>query len=193
MIFSGHWDHLGRNDAALGPDKIINGAVDNGTGVAQTLELAEKFVHDKRPQRSIAFAFWTLEEQGLLGSEYFAEHPLWPKSHIVGVFNTDADGPSPLSHDMEAPGTGQSELEDVLKKALATQHRVLSPDREPEKGPFLPLGSFQPGETGHSRRSRPAAVTIWWWAAWRRARSCRTIMSITAITSRATNGGWTGT
>jgi Zn-dependent M28 family amino/carboxypeptidase len=148
VIFSGHWDHLGRNDAVSGPDKIFNGAVDNGTGVAQTLELAEKFVHDKQPQRSIAFAFWTLEEQGLLGSEYFAEHPLWPKDHIVGVFNIDADGPSPLARDMEAPGTGQSELEDVLKKALATQHRVLSPDREPEKGHFFRSDHFSLAKLG---------------------------------------------
>jgi Zn-dependent M28 family amino/carboxypeptidase len=148
VIFSGHWDHLGRNDAATGTDKIFNGAVDNGTGVAQTLELAEKFVHDKQPQRSIAFAFWTLEEQGLLGSEYFAEHPLWPKGHIVGVFNIDADGPSPLARDMEAPGTGQSELEDVLKKALATQHRVLSPDREPEKGHFFRSDHFSLAKEG---------------------------------------------
>ena len=148
VILSGHWDHLGRNDAATGPDKIFNGAVDNGTGVAQTLELAEKFVHDQQPQRSIAFAFWTLEEQGLLGSEYFAEHPLWPKNHIVGVFNIDADGPSPLARDMEAPGTGQSELEDVLKKALATQHRVLSPDREPEKGHFFRSDHFSLAKEG---------------------------------------------
>jgi Zn-dependent M28 family amino/carboxypeptidase len=148
VIFSGHWDHLGKNQSVSGPDKIYNGAVDNGTGVAQTLELAEKFVHDKLPQRSIAFAFWTLEEQGLLGSEYFAEHPLWPKGHIVGVFNIDADGPSPLSRDMEAPGTGQSELEDVLKKALATQHRVLSPDREPEKGHFFRSDHFSLAKQG---------------------------------------------
>ena len=148
VIFSGHRDHLGKNESIPGPDKIYNGAVDNGTGVAQTLELAEKFAHDKQPQRSIAFAFWTLEEQGLLGSEYFAEHPLWPKGHIVGVFNTDADGPSPLSRDMEAPGTGQSELEDVLKKALATQHRVLSPDREPEKGHFFRSDHFSLAKQG---------------------------------------------
>ena len=148
LIFSGHWDHLGRNDAIPGPDKIYNGAVDNGTGVAQTLELAEKFAHDKRPARSIAFAFWTLEEQGLLGSEYFAEHPLWPRGHIVGVFNTDADGPQPRSRDMEASGTGQSQLEDVLKKALATQHRVLSPDREPEKGHFFRSDHFSLAKQG---------------------------------------------
>jgi Zn-dependent M28 family amino/carboxypeptidase len=148
VIFSGHWDHLGRNDAQVGPDKIFNGAVDNGMGVSQTLELAEKFAHDKRADRSIAFAFWTLEEQGLLGSEYFAEHPLWPAGHIVGVFNVDADKPGPLSHDMETSGSGQTELEDVLKKALATQHRTLSPDREPEKGHFFRSDHFSLAKQG---------------------------------------------
>jgi Zn-dependent M28 family amino/carboxypeptidase len=148
VIYSGHWDHLGRNNALPGADKIYNGAVDNGTGVAQTLELAEKIAHDKRPARSVAFAFWTLEEQGLLGSDYFGRHPLWPARDIVAVFNTDADGPSPLSHDMEAPGTGQSQLEDLLKKALATQHRVLSPDREPEKGHFFRSDHFSLAKQG---------------------------------------------
>ena len=148
VIFSGHWDHLGRNDALPGADKIYNGAVDNGTGVAMTLELAEKFAHEKRPDRSIAFAFWTLEEQGLLGSEYFGEHLLWPAKNIVGVFNIDADKPAPHSRDMEAPGTGQSELEDVLKAALAQQHRVLSPDREPEQGHFFRSDHFSLAKQG---------------------------------------------
>ena len=148
VIFSGHWDHLGRNDALPGADKIYNGAVDNGTGVAMTLELAEKFAHEKRTDRSVVFAFWTLEEQGLLGSEYFGEHPLWPARNIVGVFNIDADAPAPHSRDMEAPGTGQSELEDVLKAALARQHRVLSPDREPEKGHFFRSDHFSLAKQG---------------------------------------------
>jgi Zn-dependent M28 family amino/carboxypeptidase len=148
VIFSGHWDHLGRNDANPGPDKIYNGAVDNGTGIAETLELAEKLASGPRPDRSVAFAFWTLEEQGLLGSEYFAEHPLWPLGHLVGVFNIDADLPGPLARDMEAPGTGQSQLEDVLKKALAKQHRVLSPDREPEKGHFFRSDHFSLAKLG---------------------------------------------
>jgi Zn-dependent M28 family amino/carboxypeptidase len=148
VIFSGHWDHLGRNDALPGADKIYNGAVDNGTGVAMTLELAEKFAHEKRTDRSVAFAFWTLEEQGLLGSEYFGEHPLWPAKNIVGVFNVDADAPAPHSHDMEAPGTGQSEMEDVLKAALAQKHRVLSADREPEKGHFFRSDHFSLAKQG---------------------------------------------
>ncbi|HEX4371518.1 MAG TPA: M28 family peptidase [Rhizomicrobium sp.] len=148
VMFSAHWDHLGRKDNLPGKDKIYNGAVDNGLGVSMVLELAEKFVHDPQPQRSLVFAFWTLEEQGLLGSEYFAEHPLWPRNHIVGVINLDGDGPRPRSHDIEATGTGQSQMEDVLKKALATQGRILSPDPEPEKGEFYRSDHFSLAKLG---------------------------------------------
>ena len=148
VMFSAHWDHLGRKDNLPGKDKIYNGAVDNGMGVSMILELAQKFVHEPAPQRSLVFAFWTLEEQGLLGSEYFAEHPLWPRNHIVGVINLDGDGPRPRSHDIEASGTGQSEMEDVLKKALATQGRVLSPDPEPEKGGFYRSDHFSLAKRG---------------------------------------------
>ncbi len=148
FLYSAHWDHLGRKDNIAGADKIYNGAVDNGMGVSMVLELAEKWAHEKPPQRSIAFAFWSLEEQGLLGSQYFADHPLWPRNHIVGVLNLDASGPQPRSHDMNASGTGQSELEDVLKDALATQNRVLSPDPEPEKGHFFRSDHFSLAKQG---------------------------------------------
>ena len=148
VIFSAHWDHLGRKNSLPGPDKIYNGAVDDGLGVSQVLELAEKFSHDKRLQRSLVFAFWTLEEQGLLGSEYFAAHPLWPRNHIVGVINLDDGGPQSRSHDLQASGTGQSEMEDVLKQALAAQHRVLSPDAEPEKGLFFRSDHFSLAKQG---------------------------------------------
>jgi Zn-dependent M28 family amino/carboxypeptidase len=90
----------------------------------------------------VAFLFWTMEEQGLLGSEYFAEHPLWPKDHIVGVINTDANGPQPVAHDMSLPGSGQSHLEDYLAKALKAQGRVVSPDPQPEKGGFFRSDHF---------------------------------------------------
>ncbi len=139
---------MGRKDNIPGDDKIYNGAEDNAMGVAITLELAEKFAHEKRPQRSIAFAFWTLEEQGLLGSEYFGKHPIWPRSHIVGVVNMDGGGPWPLSHNMSASGTGQSELEDAITDALATQGRTLSPDPEPEKGHFFRSDHFSLAKVG---------------------------------------------
>jgi Zn-dependent M28 family amino/carboxypeptidase len=148
VMYSAHWDHLGRKDNLPGKDKIYNGAVDNGMGISMVLELAEKFSHGPPPQRSLAFAFWTLEEQGLLGSQYFAEHPLWPRNHIVGVINLDGDGPRPRSHDLKASGTGQSEMEDVLKKALATQGRTLSPDPEPEKGEFYRSDHFSLAKLG---------------------------------------------
>ena len=151
VMFSAHWDHLGRKDNLPGTDKIYNGAVDNGMGISMVLELAEKFAHDPPPQRSLVFAFWTLEEQGLLGSEYFAEHPLWPRNHIVGVINLDGDGPRPRSHDVEASGTGQSEMEDVLKKALADAgpHAFARPGTGKRR--VLPLRPFQPGQAWHSR------------------------------------------
>ncbi|MDE3116389.1 MAG: M28 family peptidase, partial [Pseudomonadota bacterium] len=120
-----------------GPDKIYNGAVDNGMGVSSILEIAEKFAHDKPgPDRSIAFIDWTLEEQGLLGSQYFAEHPIWPLNHIVGGVNLDANLPEGRAHDMVVVGNGASQLEDILAGVLKTQDRVISPDPEPEKGMF---------------------------------------------------------
>ena len=142
FLYSAHWDHFGRKDDVPGDDKIFNGAVDNGMGTSMVLELAEKFAHEKRPQRSVGFLFWTMEEQGLLGSEYFAEHPLWPRNHIVGLLNTDADGPKGPAHDLALPGNGQSELEDYLADALKTQNRTISSDPEPEKGAFFRSDHF---------------------------------------------------
>ncbi len=148
LIYSAHWDHLGIKPDVAGPDKIYNGAVDNGMGVSSVLELAEKFKSEPAPKRSVGFLFWTMEEQGLLGSEYFAEHPLWPKDHIVGVINTDANGPQPVAHDMSLPGNGQSHLEDYLAAALKDQGRVVSPDPQPEKGGFFRSDHFSLAKQG---------------------------------------------
>ena len=148
QIYSAHWDHLGIKPDVAGPDKIYNGAVDNGMGVSSVLELAEKFKNEPAPKRSVGFLFWTMEEQGLLGSEYFAEHPLWPKDHIVGVINTDANGPQPVAHDMSLPGNGQSHLEDYLAQALKAQGRVVSPDPQPEKGGFFRSDHFSLAKQG---------------------------------------------
>ena len=148
VLFSAHWDHLGIKPDVAGPDKIYNGAVDNGLGVSMVLELAEAFAHDKRPQRTLGFSFWTMEEQGLLGSQYFAEHPLWPRDHIVGVLNTDADGPKGAARDLGLSGDGQSELEAYLAEALKTQNRIVSPDPEPEKGGFFRSDHFSLAKFG---------------------------------------------
>jgi Zn-dependent M28 family amino/carboxypeptidase len=137
ILYTGHWDHLGIKPDVAGPDKIYNGAIDNGMGVSSILELGEAFAHDKpAPQRSIAIICWTLEEQGLLGSEYFARHPLWPPSHIVGGVNIDANKPEGRARDLVLIGNGASELEDILAEALKSQGRVISPDPKPEHGHF---------------------------------------------------------
>jgi Zn-dependent M28 family amino/carboxypeptidase len=137
ILYTAHWDHLGVKPDVAGPDKIYNGAVDNGMGVSSILEIGEAFSHAKpHPQRSVAIICWTLEEQGLLGSAYFAEHPIWPLSHIVGGVNLDANLPEGHAHDMVLVGNGASEMEDLLADVLKTQNRVISPDPEPEKGGF---------------------------------------------------------
>jgi Zn-dependent M28 family amino/carboxypeptidase len=137
ILYTAHWDHLGVKPDVAGPDKIYNGAVDNGMGISSILEIAEKFANTKpAPERSVAFIAWTMEEQGLLGSQYFAEHPLWPLNHIVGGVNLDANIPEGRAHDMIVVGNGASELEDRLAAVLKTQGRTISPDPEPEKGYF---------------------------------------------------------
>ncbi len=149
ILFTAHWDHFGVKNDVPGPDKIMNGAVDNGLGTSSILELGEAFAHAKpAPQRSIAIISVTLEEQGLLGSEYFAEHPLWPLNHIVGGLNTDANLPEGKAHDMVVIGNGASELEDMLTEVLKTHDRVISPDPEPEKGGFYRSDHFSLAKVG---------------------------------------------
>jgi Zn-dependent M28 family amino/carboxypeptidase len=135
FLYMAHWDHLGLKPGPAGADKIYNGAVDNAMGVASILEIAEVFAHSK-PKRSVAFLAWTMEEQGLLGSQYFAEHPLWPLNHIVGGINIDGGLPQGHARDLVLIGNGASELEIPLAGVLKTQGRVISPDPEPEKGSF---------------------------------------------------------
>ena len=136
VLYTAHWDHLGVKPDVAGPDKIYNGAIDNGMGVSSILEIGEAFAHGKRPQRTVAIIDWTLEEQGLLGSQYFAEHPLWPLNRIVGGVNLDGGLPHGHARDLVLVGSGASEMEDILADVLKTQNRVISPDPEPEKGGF---------------------------------------------------------
>jgi Zn-dependent M28 family amino/carboxypeptidase len=136
FLYTAHWDHLGVKPDLPGADKIYNGAIDNGMGVASILEIAEAFAHGKPPARSVAFISVTLEEQGLLGSQYFAAHPLFPLSHIVAGINIDANLPEGPAHDMVVVGNGASELEDLLAAKLKKQGRVIRPDPEPEKGHY---------------------------------------------------------
>ena len=136
ILFTAHWDHIGiNNDIKDGSDNIYNGAVDNATGVAALLELSKRFSL-KETDRSILFLSVTLEESGLLGSEYFANNSPIPLKNIVAGFNFDAIHPSGLSNDMVVIGYGASELEDLLELELIKQNRYVNPDPTPEKGFF---------------------------------------------------------
>ncbi len=137
VLYMGHWDHLGKKDAPEGEDGIYNGAVDNATGVAAILGIADAFVHQETPpDRSILFVAVTAEESGLLGSAYFAEDPIVPLKSIVGGINIDALMPMGRSTDMEVVGFGASEMEDILKEKAARHGKHLVPDQTPEAGHF---------------------------------------------------------
>jgi Zn-dependent M28 family amino/carboxypeptidase len=136
ILFMAHWDHLGFMEGAqIGDDKIANGAVDNATGVAAVFEFAKRF-SEIETDRSIMFLAVTLEESGLLGSEYFAKYPPINLSNIVAGFNYDAILPTGLTNDMVVVGYGASELEDLLEDELSKSGRYINPDPNPDKGYF---------------------------------------------------------
>ncbi|MDP3738559.1 MAG: M28 family metallopeptidase [Hyphomonadaceae bacterium] len=137
LLLMAHWDHLGKGTSDdPNADTINNGAVDNATGTAAILEIAEKVASGPKPQRSVTFLAVTLEESGLLGSAYFGENPLIPLNRIVGGINIDALQPSGPAKDVIVIGAGASQMEDMLKTVLAENNRVIRPDPMPENGYF---------------------------------------------------------
>jgi Zn-dependent M28 family amino/carboxypeptidase len=148
IVYTAHWDHLGTHAEEPG-DNIYNGAIDNRTGVAGVLEIAERFtVQEPRPERSIVFLLVTLEESGLLGSAYYAAHPVLPLNKTVAVVNIDAMPVVGPTRDMVVVGLGSSELEDVLKTITDQQQRVLIEESAPEKGQFFRSDHFNFAKAG---------------------------------------------
>ncbi len=148
VLFGAHWDHLGVGAPDARGDSIYNGAVDNATGVAAVLELARVFAAGPRPQRSIVFAAWTVEERGLLGSEYYASNPVYPLATTVAGFNVDALAPTGPSRDVLVVGYGQSDLEDRLERMLTSSGRVIARDPHPEAGYFYRSDHFPLAKRG---------------------------------------------
>ncbi len=149
VVYSAHWDHLGRNDKALGRDKIYNGAADNASGTAALLEEAKAYAALKTPpKRSILFLATTAEEKGLLGAKYYAENPLYPLSKTVADLNFDGMNLWGITKDLVIVGRGNTTLEEMLG-ALAGQHgRVILGDPEPEKGGFYRNDEFEFAKQG---------------------------------------------
>ena len=148
VVYMAHWDHLGMTDGAA-EDRIVNGAVDNATGVAGILTIAQGFRSlMPGPSRSILFLAVTAEESGLIGSEFYAQKPLVPLEKTAAVFNIDALNPLGRAKDIEVIGFGASELEDRLAKAAKAQGRTLTPDRRSEAGYFYRSDHFNFAKAG---------------------------------------------
>jgi Zn-dependent M28 family amino/carboxypeptidase len=148
VVYTAHWDHLGTHPDEPG-DNIYNGAIDNATGVAGVLEIAEQFtVRKVKPERSVVFLLVTLEESGLLGSKYYAAHPLVPLADTVAVVNLDAMPVVGPTRDLVVVGLGNSELEDVLRPIALKQGRELVAESEPEKGQFFRSDHFSFAKAG---------------------------------------------
>ncbi|MFZ0959536.1 MAG: M28 family metallopeptidase [Terriglobia bacterium] len=142
VIYTAHWDHLGIGPEVNG-DKIYHGAADNASGVAGLVELADGFVHAQPPpRRSILFLSVTAEEKGLLGSQYYSEHPLYPLAKTLAEINMDVLNMLGRTRDIEVIGLDQSTLDDVVEAVAAEQGRVVKPDAEPEKGFYFRSDHF---------------------------------------------------
>jgi len=144
IIYSAHWDHLGRNG-----NQIYHGAVDNALGVAGLLEIAEAFAH-RRPKsaRTILFMALTMEESGLLGSRYYVDHPVVPLDLTLADFDTDALMAIGPSRDIAVIGYGQSQLDDYLAEQARKQHRTVARETMPKPGFFARSGQFNFAKAG---------------------------------------------
>ena len=149
VLYSAHWDHLGVGKPDAKGDSIYNGAVDNASGVAAVLAVAKKFTQTKdKPKRSVVFLMVTAEEQGLLGSEYYATHPVYPLNKTVANLNLDALATTGETKDMGITGKGQNDLDDYVA-ADAKQHGwTVTGDRNPGSGSYYRSDHFNFAKVG---------------------------------------------
>lgn len=148
IIYMAHIDHLG-TDTSLEGDQIYNGAHDNASGTGGIIEIARAYTSlNKAPRRSITFVGAAAEEQGTLGSKYYAENPTTPLSKIVGLINMDSINITGRKKDVSVKGNGKSELEEVLAEAAALQNRTLTPEAHPERGYYFRSDHFSLAKKG---------------------------------------------
>ena len=153
VVVSAHWDHLGKNPRLKG-DPVFHGAADDASGCAAMLEIARELTQlpaSERPPRTILFIGFTAEEQGLVGAEYYCQHPLYPLASTLADVNLDGTGgmqPAGLARDIEVVGFGSSTLEDDAAAIAAAEGRHLTPESNPEKGFFYRADSFEFAKVG---------------------------------------------
>jgi Zn-dependent M28 family amino/carboxypeptidase len=148
ISYGGHWDAYGIGPADAQGRTIKPGAADDALGLAAMIENARLFAAGPRPQRTLVFAAWTAEERGLLGSEYYAQHPLFPMEKMVANLTFDTlqwNGPV---KDAVVVGQGQSEMEDYLATAAKAQGRYVTPENHPERGLFYRADHFSFAKRG---------------------------------------------
>ena len=150
MIYTAHWDHLGR-DPKLTGDQIFNGADDNASGSAQLLEIAQAYASlpaSQRPRRSVLFLSVTGEEKGLIGSRYYAQNPLYPLTKTLANINIDGANYHGRTKDVIVIGRGASTLDDLVDAVAQTQNRTVKPDATPEKGRYYRSDHFEFAKVG---------------------------------------------
>lgn len=151
VLYGAHWDANGRNGPDATGDDIRNGAIDNATGTAELLEIARAFRAGKRPARTVIFAAWTSEEKGLLGSEWYAAHPLYPLATTAAVLNLDPHVLLDAARDIELIGSGRTDLETDFARAAAREGLRVDEESTPEAGWY-----FRSDHFSFARRGVPA-------------------------------------
>ncbi|HLE61992.1 MAG TPA: M28 family metallopeptidase [Pyrinomonadaceae bacterium] len=148
VIYTAHWDHLGRDPKITG-DQIFNGALDNASGTAALLAIAQAFTKlSTPPKRSVLFLAVTAEEKGLLGAKYYATNPLYPANRTLANINMDGVNQWGRTRDVAMVGDDNSTLIDLLREAAQAQGRTVKPDPEPEKGFYYRSDHFEFAKVG---------------------------------------------
>jgi Zn-dependent M28 family amino/carboxypeptidase len=147
VLYSAHWDHLGRCEPIDGDD-ICNGALDNATGTAGLVALGQAQARAGAADRTMIFLAVTAEESGLLGSEYYAANPVYPLAQTAGGINMDGLNVVGPTRDVTIVGGGKSELEAYLARAVKDQGRIIVPEASPEKGSFYRSDHFSLAKLG---------------------------------------------
>lgn len=151
VLYGAHWDANGKGAPDETGDDIRNGAVDNATGTAELLEVARAFSKGTRPDRTLIFVAYTAEEKGLLGSEFYAGHPLYPLERTAAVINLDPHVMLGKARDIELVGAGRTDLEDALARAATAEGMRVEIEPHPEAGWY-----FRSDHYSFAKRGVPA-------------------------------------